>query len=225
MVSSKITNQEVINLGKAIISELSMEIDCNTPARWLVHYIAENIHKSENCQGEEKDAAERKCVDAVFKLWHHRSDLPRGMNPFTEFDSAFRGLSRLDPSNEKPYYNEFSQFNHEIDNNESPESMQWVDIAIYIDKAAKKLVSESFEAAANTALTENAKKILRISPKDSGNDIQIMLDLMYDEEPTNLADKEAKRIESKLKSIEALKNICDIFIEKNNLELSQLKEK
>lgn len=72
MESSEITNQEVINLGKAIITELGMIIDCNTPARWLVHYIAENIYKSENCQGEEKEEAERKCVDAIFKLWHHR---------------------------------------------------------------------------------------------------------------------------------------------------------
>lgn len=72
MESPEITNQEVINLGKAIITELGMIIDCNTPARWLVHYIAENIYKSENCQGEEKEEAERKCVDAIFKLWHHR---------------------------------------------------------------------------------------------------------------------------------------------------------
>src|SRR5690606_10299621 len=84
MESSQITNQEVINLGKAIIAELGMEIDCNTPARWLVHYIAENIHKVENSQGEEKTEAERKCVDAIFKLWHHRSELPRGINPFSE---------------------------------------------------------------------------------------------------------------------------------------------
>lgn len=91
MESSEITNQEVINLGKAIITELGMDNNCNTPARWLVHYIAENIHNSENCKGEEKDAAERKCVAAIFKLWHHRSELPRGINPFTEFDSVFRG--------------------------------------------------------------------------------------------------------------------------------------
>ena len=106
MESSEITNQEVINLGKAIITELGMIIDCNTPARWLVHYIAENIHKSESCQGEEKESAERKCVDAIFKLWHHRSELPRGINPFSEFDSVFRGLSRLDNSSQKPYFNE-----------------------------------------------------------------------------------------------------------------------
>ena len=225
MESSEITNQEVINLGKTIITELGMETDCNTPARWLVHYIAENIHKSENSQGEEKDVAERKCVDAIFKLWHHRSELPRGINPFTEFESVFRGLSRLDNSSQKPYFNEFSQFGHEIDREEAAESKQWVDIAISIDKVAKELVSESFKTAANAALTKKAKDILSIAPEKSGNDIQIMFDLMYDEKPSKLADKEAKRIRSKIQSVEALKTICDVFIEKYNHELSQLESK
>jgi hypothetical protein len=220
MESSEITNQEIINLGKAIITELGMEIDCNTPARWLVHYIAENIHKSENCQGEEKEVAERKCVDAIFKLWHHRSELPRGINPFTEFDSVFRGLSRLDNSAQKPYYNEFSQFNHEIDNDESPETKQWVDIAIYIDKAVKILVSESFEIAANAALSEKSKKVLSLAPKDSGNDIQIMFDLIMSEDSSKLGSEKVKKIKEKIHSIEALKTICNTFTEKLNEELS-----
>ncbi len=220
MESSEITNQEVINLGKAIITELGMEIDCNTPARWLIHYIAENINKSENSQGEEKDAAERKCVDAIFKLWHHRSELPRGINPFTEFDSVFRGLSRLDDSNKRPYYNNYPQFENKIEDSESQESKQWVDIAISIDKAAKTLVSESFELASNAALTEKSKKILNLAPDNSGDDIRIMLDFMYDE-PDKSKEKEIKNIKSKIQKIEVLKSICDVFTEKYNLELSQ----
>ncbi|MGC0120982.1 hypothetical protein [Pseudoalteromonas piscicida] len=213
MESSEITNQEVINLGKAIISELGMIIDCNTPARWLVHYIAENIHKSENCQGDEKEAAERKCVDAIFKLWHHRSELPEGINPFTEFDSVFRGLSRLDNSSQKPYFNEFSQFDHQIAPEEAAESMQWVDIAISIDKVAKELVSESFNSAAASAITERSKKILKLAPEDSGEDIRIMLSFISDEE-ANSTEYEIKAIQSKIEKVKALKSICDVFIVK-----------
>jgi hypothetical protein len=224
MESSKITNQEIINLGKAIITELGMEIDCNTPARWLVHYIAENIHKSENSQGEEKDAAERKCIDAIFKLWHHRSELPRGVNPFTEFDSVFRGLSRLDKSAEKPYFNEYSQFDHEIDCEKAAESKQWVDIAISIDKIAKELISESFESAAEVAITEKSQEILKLAPEDSGDDIRVMLSLLSDD-GSNSKEKEIKAIESKIEKVEALKSICDLFIEKFNDDLSQLDNK
>lgn len=219
MESSKITNQEVINLGKAIITELDMEIDCNTPARWFVHYIAENIHKSENCQGEEKEAAERKCVDAIFKLWHHRSELPRGINPFSEFDSVFRGLSRLDNSSQKPYFNEFSQFDHQIAPEETAESKQWVDIAISIDKAAKELVSESFNSAAALAITENSRKILKLAPEGSGEDIRIMLSFLSDEE-ANSKENEIKAIESKIEKVEALKSICDVFIEKYQKDIA-----
>nr|PMK17902.1 hypothetical protein BCU10_00445 [Vibrio splendidus] len=221
MESSEITNQEVINLGKAIITELGMEIECNTPARWLVHYIAENIHKSENCQGEEKESAERKCVDAIFKLWHHRSELPRGINPFSEFDSVFRGLSRLDKSSQKPYFNEFSQFDHQIDPEETAESKQWVDIAISIDKVAKELVSESFNSAASSAITEKSKKILKLAPEDSGEDIRIMLNFISDEE-TNSKENKIKAIESKIEKVEALKSICDVFIEKHQSDIATL---
>jgi hypothetical protein len=220
MELSKITNQEVINLGKAIISELGMGIECDTPARWLVHYIAENIHKSENNQGDAKEIAEKNCIDAIFKLWHHRSELPRGIKPFADFDSAFRGLSKLDDSSQRPYYNQFSQFEVEIDESESEESKRWVEVAISIDKAAKTLVSESFELAANAALTEKSKKILSLAPAGSGSDIQIILDLLYDEEPSELANKDIEKITEKINSIEALKSICDIFIEKLNVELS-----
>ncbi|AGP78819.1 hypothetical protein I633_15195 [Alteromonas mediterranea 615] len=221
MESSEITNQEVINLGKAIITELGMEIECNTPARWLVHYIAENIHKSENCQGEEKEAAERKCVDAIFKLWHHRSELPRGINPFSEFDSVFRGLSRLDNSSQKPYFNEFSQFDHQIAPEETAESKQWVDIAISIDKAAKELVSESFNSAAVLAITEKCRKILKLAPEGSGEDIRIMLSFISDEE-ANSKENEIKAIESKIEKVEALKSICELFIEKYQKDITQI---
>jgi hypothetical protein len=222
MESSKTINQEVINLGKAIISELGMEVECNTPARWLVHYIAENIHKSENSQGEEKVIAEKNCVDAIMKLWHHRSELPRGINPFTEFDSVFRGLSRLDNSNQKPYYNEFSQFKNKIDESESEESKQWVDIAISVDKVAKELVLESFKSAAEVAITEKSKEILRLAPEESGNDIRIMLSFLSDEDDeSKLKEEEIKNIEAKIQKIETLKTICDIFTERFRLDLSE----
>jgi hypothetical protein len=221
MESSEITNQQIINLGKAIITELGMEVDCNTPARWLVHYIAENIHKSENSQGEEKESAESKCVDAIFKLWHHRSELPRAINPFSEFDSVFRGLSRLDKSSQKPYFNEFSQFDHQIVPEETAESKQWVDIAISIDKVAKELVSESFNSAAALAITDKSKEILMLSPEDSGEDIRIMLSFLSDDE-SNSKEKEIKAIESKIEKVEALKSICDLFIEKFKSDITGL---
>lgn len=223
MESSEITNQEIINLGKAIITELGMEIDCNTPARWLVHYIAENIHKSENSQGEEKESAERKCVDAIFKLWHHRSELPRGINPFTEFDSVFRGLSRLDNSSQKPYFNEFSQFDHEVNQDESHESKQWVDIAISIDKVAKELVSESFNSAAAAAITDKYKEILKLAPEGSGEDIRVMLELVCEEVTSTSTAKDVEKLQSKIQKVEALMDICNMFINKFNKELLEVK--
>ena len=69
---------------------------------------------------------------------------------------------------------------------------QWVDIAISIDKVAKELVSESFNSAASSAITEKSKKILKLAPEGSGEDIRIMLSF--------ISDKEANSIENKNKS-------------------------
>jgi hypothetical protein len=110
-------------------------------------------------------------------------------------DSVFRGLSRLDNSSQKPYFNEFSQFDYEVDPDESPESKQWVDIAISIDKVAKEIVSESFEIAENAALTVKSKNILSIAPDSSGSDIQIMLELMCEEDPSTSTTKEVEKIQ------------------------------
>jgi hypothetical protein len=221
MESSKITKQEVISLGKAIISELGMEIECNTPARWLVHYIAENINKSENSEGEEKNTAERKCLEAIFKLWHHRSELPRGINPFTEFDSIFRGLARLDNTSRSAYYSEFSQFEIDIDKDESKESKQWVDIAKTIDNASKELVSESFKSAAEAALSEKAKNILKLAPEDSGDDIRIMFNYLNNEDDeSKLKALNLKNIELKIERAQKLRSICDLFIEKYQNQLT-----
>lgn len=227
MESSKITNQEVINLGKAIIAELGMEIECNTPARWLVHYIAENIHRAENSIGKDKDIAEINCVDAILKLWHHRSELPRSIRPFADFDSVFRGLSRLNSSGRGHYYNEFSQFEQEIDNDESSETKQWVKVALAVDRAAKELVLESFEVAAQAALTEKSKNILQQVPESAGDDIKIMLSFVGEvNDETKLRENEVAEVKSKIQKVESLKAICDVFLEKfkNDLEVIAAKD-
>ncbi|EEX33222.1 hypothetical protein VIC_002676 [Vibrio coralliilyticus ATCC BAA-450] len=223
MESSKTTNQDVINLGKAIIAELDMEIECNTPARWMVHYIAENINKASHSDGDAKDTAERNCVDAIIKLWQHRSELPRGIRPFTEFDSVFQGLSRLDSSSSNHYYNEFLQFDEEIDDEESTDTKQWVNVALTVDQAAKSLVSECFEKAAQSALTEKSKSILQLAPKSSGDDIKVLLSFLDDEIDENtLKEKKIADIESKIARIQSLKEACDVFLESYKGDLEEL---
>ncbi|WP_246851103.1 hypothetical protein [Vibrio crassostreae] len=203
-----------------------MESECDTPARWLVHYIAENIHKSETSEGEERNKAEKNCVDAILKLWHHRSDLPKGIKPFADFDSVFKGLSRLSSSGFNHYYNEFLQFEHEIDDEESHETKQWVGIAIDIDKAAKELVSDSFELAAQAALTEKSRNILQQTPEVLGDDIKIMLSFLDGVDKSKDKARELVKIKSKIEKIESLKAICDVFIAsyKNDLAAVEAKE-
>lgn len=48
-----------------------------------------------------------------------------------------------------------------------------------------------------------------------------MLSFLSDDE-SNSKEKELKTIESKIKKVEALKSICDIFIEKYNAQLLKI---
>jgi len=61
------------------------------------------------------------------------------------------------------------------------------------------------------------------APDNSGDDIKIMLDFMYDdkdEDSTVLEAKKVEMIQSKIQSINTLKKICDVFIDKLNEDLS-----
>lgn len=43
-----------MNLGKALVKELNLDPGVDTTARWMAHYIAEQIERAENSTGAEK---------------------------------------------------------------------------------------------------------------------------------------------------------------------------
>ncbi len=66
--------EQVISLGKALVKELELEPGVDTLARWMAHYIAEQIAIAENATDDKKVEAESRCFETILKLWQHRSE-------------------------------------------------------------------------------------------------------------------------------------------------------
>lgn len=87
MEKSKPTEEVIIKLGKKIVEELQLEPSVNTLGRWMSHYVAELIQKSENCDSKDEELAiKRECFDVILKLWQNVEHRPNITKPLTELE-------------------------------------------------------------------------------------------------------------------------------------------
>jgi hypothetical protein len=179
MESSEI-QKRIINLGKALVEELSLDPGVDTLARWMAHYIAEQMTIAKNATGDEKIKAEQRCFETILKLWQHRSSLPDGKRPFEDFEPIFQVLARLDPENPNPYFysNPKSHSSETEDIDKDLDQVQmWLDIAQGIDQSARILLEYVFHQAALNATDEQLitwlESAFALSPRDG--DISIII--------------------------------------------------
>lgn len=148
-----------MNLGKALVKELNLDPRVDTLARWMAHYIAEQIERAENSTGAEKKEAEERCFETILKLWNHRSSFPKGSRPFENFEPIIRTLARLDPENEHHFFFE----NRKEKKDGVPEEVQkWLDIADGIDEAARVWLKYVFEQAGLAATDDSTIESLGV---------------------------------------------------------------
>lgn len=187
--------EQIINLGNALVTELDLDSGVDTLAKWMAHFIAEQIIKIENTAGDEKYEAERCCFDTILKLWEHRALLPNGCNPFKDFERIFQTLERIDPESERSFY-------YHIDKNENliinEDVQKWLDIALDIDQVARVWLRYAFEQAARSATDENTIKWLENSAAiaDNKGDVSIIVKLLSQEELGDLLEDGTSSIET-----------------------------
>jgi len=151
MESSEI-QKSTIKLGNALVKELGLKSHADTISRWMAYYIAEQMAIAEKAKGEAKIIAERKCFEAILKLWEHRSYLPAGIRPFESFDPIFRVLEGLDPENKQPYfYRGQDSLKKSRSGKKLDEIQTLLDIAKGIDQAARIWLEYIFHQAALSA--------------------------------------------------------------------------
>lgn len=88
------SEEEIIKLGKKLISELEISNTSNILARWMVHYISELIYKAENSKTG-KENHKKECFDMILKLWSNKEFLPierplHNLNNISEVLEVFR---------------------------------------------------------------------------------------------------------------------------------------
>jgi len=77
MAKLKQSEEEILKLGKKLISELNLDYSVNTLARWMAHYIAELIISIENCKSkDEKRKLQKECCELILDLWDKKDRLP-----------------------------------------------------------------------------------------------------------------------------------------------------
>lgn len=207
--------KSIINLGKALVEELGLDPGVDTLARWMAHYIAEQMKIAENSTGDDKIKAEQLCFKTILMLWQHRSSLPNGLRPFESFEPVFRTLSQLDPDNPAPYYyssTDLHSSGSNDSNKESDEVQQWLDNALRIDQAARVLLEFVFHQAALNATNEKTISWLEnaVSFPDS-DDVSVIVQLIHAEsekESEEIAERKRQakqeKLEGRIKQLDAL---------------------
>lgn len=223
------THAKAIRLGNELVKFFELERGGNTLARWMAHYIAEQMMLAETAVGSEKAAAEANCFNTILKLWQHRSSIPTGMRPFENFDAIFRVLERLDPQGSVGFYRELweSQVVPEPDSIESI-----VSLITAVDKAARVLIEQAVSLAACSACDETEEAML--GDGDLGDDnmgIILMRELTkYTDRkeltPEMIREREIERIRRRIETLdwfeEASKGLRKLFTsEMTRLEQEQ----
>ena len=227
--------RRIINLGKALVEELGLNPGVDTLARWMAHYIAEQMTIAENATGDDKIRAEQHCFETILKLWEHRSSLPNGRRPFESFEPIFQTLERLDPENKQPYY-----FNNIIGNSSEHDKTckvsasveQWLDVAAGIDRVVRIWLDYVFKQAALCATDEHTIEWLKNHVNlhefdDASTIIRLIPDnfLNSDEaSPKNFQQKRTKIINDRIQDLEAFSDFNQKLLSILRKELEDMPE-
>jgi hypothetical protein len=211
--------KHIIDLGKALVVELGVEPGVDTLARWMAHYIAEQMEIAENATGDNKSEAEQHCFETILELWQHRSSLPNGRRPFESFEPIFNALARLDPENSTPYFYSDPDFRSRESDDSSEdldEVQQWLSVARGIDHAARVWLEYVFHQAALKAADEKTiawlENAANLSIGDDVSTIVRFVKVTTEVESEETAEQEKRAKQEKLKS--RIKQL-DAFIDFN----------
>ncbi|HKZ37060.1 MAG TPA: hypothetical protein VJ184_05390 [Chryseolinea sp.] len=216
-----------------MVEELGLDPGVDTLARWMAHYVAEQIAIAENATGDAKTKAEQRCFETILKLWQHRSSLPTGHRPFESFEPIFRALERLDPENTTPYFYSGQNSSEKGESGENSDDVQmWLGIARGIDQAARVWLEYVFHQAALSATDENTITWLENAVGRPGSEetsiiVRLIESGQEDIEETAEQERQAKRekLKSRIKQLDAFKELNKILRAAFVTELKTMKQK
>ena len=99
MEKLKQSEEEILKLGKKLISELELDDTVNTLARWMAHYLAELMSSIETTESEtDKAKLKKECCNLIIELWKIKDKLPfeKPLDNAHEFLEILRVLRKED---------------------------------------------------------------------------------------------------------------------------------
>ena len=89
-------SQEIINLGKKLITEFSKKDQKDTTLSWMAHYLSELITSTDDeLHQEKKIQLQKKTCTVILNIWKNRKDFPRGLRPLSGLASAVEVINSL----------------------------------------------------------------------------------------------------------------------------------
>ena len=88
--------QDVLDLGRRLVQELNLDDTCQTLAKWMAHYLAEQMLATEKEKKlSARRAAQARCRDAILRLWAERANLPARARPLGRLDEVITALRTI----------------------------------------------------------------------------------------------------------------------------------
>ena len=217
-MESSETQHQVLNLGKKLVKEFSLEPGIDTLSRWIAHYIAEQISLSEKAIGKDKKEIDKRCFESILQLWAHHASYTGNRRPFESFQPIFNALYRLDPEGSNPYHRSLygSQEKSSDELNASEKVVQdWVNVALNIDVITKLLVEFSLTQAIESAEEGKVEEWLRNADGLPGDDeVSIILSFISNEsDRKGEQEKELDKLNDRLRKIDGFEAICNTLRE------------
>lgn len=132
-------SSEALALGQALVDQLELDDRRDLLARWMANDIAVKMDAAR--QPGASAEAQQECADAIYALWSHRADLPKGQRPFDDLEKVAQLLRDLDPANGRPYY-------YRPTKAPGTEEDRWLEAALSFDQVARTLISYCLQKAA-----------------------------------------------------------------------------
>ncbi|OMP75286.1 hypothetical protein [[Flexibacter] sp. ATCC 35208] len=151
------TKEQIINLGKLFLKELSYENENDLMIRWMAHYLAEKMKLVDQAEGTLKEAVEKECFNIILKLWERRWSLPPSRRPLRNFEPILDTLRKLSPDENDLFY-PYGLDEVETEDDPAGEKVKhWLGIVKSVDETARVLIRYALNQAADNSENEDTK--------------------------------------------------------------------